>query len=238
MIKKADGMKPILVAVLGLSSLFSLNTLANVPDFAHISTTGYGEVSATPDIATFSVKVVESTMTAEQAKKNVDKVVKSFLQQLKSSGVKSEEINSSNLYLVPQYHYPKSGKPELVGYKASRKVTVQVNDLANLNQYLDVALSNGINQVDNIQLKVRDKEKYQQQARLAAIKDANNKAASLADGFDVELEDIWRIDYHAQPSQPVMMRSMAMDAKTESNGYQDASIVIRDRVEVVYSITP
>lgn len=238
MIKKADGMKPILVAVVGLSSLFSLNTLANVPDFAHISTTGYGEVSATPDIATFSVKVVESTMTAEQAKKNVDKVVKSFLQQLKSSGVKSEEINSSNLYLVPQYHYPKSGKPELVGYKASRKVTVQVNDLANLNQYLDVALSNGINQVDNIQLKVRDKEKYQQQARLAAIKDANIKAASLADGFDVELEDIWRIDYHAQPSQPVMMRSMAMDAKTESNGYQDASIVIRDRVEVVYSITP
>ncbi len=45
---------------------------------------------------------------------------------------------------------PKSGKAELVGYRASRNINVTVTDLADLNQYLDMALKAGINQVDNI----------------------------------------------------------------------------------------
>lgn len=37
-------------------SLSSVSVLADVPEFAHVTTTGYGEVVATPDMATFSVK--------------------------------------------------------------------------------------------------------------------------------------------------------------------------------------
>ncbi len=115
---------------------------------------GYGEVTATPDMATFSVKVVDTTMTAEQAKLSVDKTVEEFLKSLSDAGLSKDNITSSNLYLAPQYHYPKSGKAELVGYRASRSIDVTVTDLKNLNQYLDMALEAGINQVDNIQLKV------------------------------------------------------------------------------------
>ena len=32
------------------------------------------------------------------------------------------------------------------------------------------------------------------------------------------------------------MRSMAMDARAESNSYQDSTIVIRDRVDVIYKL--
>ncbi len=48
--------------------------IGKLPSFPHISTTGYGEVVATPNMATFSVRVVESTMTAEQAKKPLIKL--------------------------------------------------------------------------------------------------------------------------------------------------------------------
>ncbi|MGF1745668.1 oxidative stress defense protein [Vibrio minamisatsumaniensis] len=217
-------------------SVVSFPSLAGSPSFPHISTTGYGEVIAKPDMATFSVRVVESTMTAEQAKNTVDTVVTSFLNKLHKAGVEEASVHSSNLYLSPQYHYPKGGKPELVGYRASRNVTVQVTKLANLNEYMDIAIGEGINQIDNIQLQVRDQAKYQEQARLAAIKDATTKAKSLANGFERKLGDVWRIDYNAQPSQPVLMRSMAMDARTESNSYEDSTITIRDRVDVIYHI--
>ena len=153
-----------------------------------------------------------------------------------AQGVEGESITSSNLYISPQYHYPKNGKPELVGYRASRTINVTVNNLDKLNQYLDTALNAGINQVDNIQLQVKDPGKYQDQARMAAIKDANNKADFLAEGFDKEIKGVWRIDYNMPSSQPVLMRSMAMDAKTESNTYQDSTIVIRDRVDVIYQL--
>lgn len=226
---------PTLVATLSLSTV-SVAVLANTPDFPHLVTTGYGEVIAKPDMAEFSVKVVESTMTAEQAKQSVDQVVKALIDALNQQGVESQDISSSNLYITPQYHYPKKGKPELVGHRATRSVSVTVNDLADLNQYLDLALNAGINQVDNIQLKVRDQAQYQQQARMAAIRDANEKAQSLAQGFGKAVKDVWRIDYNMQSQQPVLMRSMAMDAKVESNTYQDSTIVIRDRVDVIYQL--
>ncbi len=124
----------------------------------------------------------------------------------------------------------------MVGYRASRTVTVQVMDLENLNNYLDLALESGINQVDNIQLKVKDQGQYQEAARMAAIKDAQSKAASLAKGFDQNLGKVWRIEYRQPMNQPVVMRSMAMDSKMESNSYQDSVITIRDRVDVTYQI--
>lgn len=210
---------------------------AQEPNFPHLVTTGYGEVVAKPDMAQFSVKVTETTMNAEQAKAAVDQVVTAFTSQLKSSGVAAQSISSSNLYLAPQYHYPKSGQPELVGYRASRSVTVDVEDVANLNQYLDIALAQGINQVDNVQLKVRDQAQYQQQARMAAIEDAKLKARSIAKGFKRNLGGVWRVDYNSSNPQPVMMRSMSMNEKVNADDtYQDASLIIRDRVDVIYKL--
>lgn len=230
-------MKAVSSVIASLSlAMLSFGAVANSPDFPHLSTTGYGEVIATPDMAQFSVKVVESTMTAEQAKQSVDKVVSDFLSALAKEGVESQNITSSNLYITPQYHYPKKGKPELVGYRASRSITVTVDQLADLNRYLDLALNSGINQVDNIQLQVKDQEQYQQKARLAAIKDANSKAESLAEGFGKDLNGVWQINYNMSGQQPILMRSMAMDAKVESNSYQDSRIVIRDRVDVIYKL--
>ncbi|HHX8332586.1 oxidative stress defense protein [Vibrio alginolyticus] len=217
-------------------SLTSASVLANTPEFAHVTTTGYGEVIATPDMATFSVKVVDTTMTAEQAKQSVDKTVEQFLKNLSDAGLSKDNVTSSNLYLAPQYHYPKSGKAELVGYRASRSIDVTVTDLKNLNQYLDMALEAGINQVDNIQLKVSNQAEYQQKARMAAIQDAREKAASLATGFEKKLGDVWQINYRQMHVQPVLMRSMAMDSKEGANGYQDSTMIIRDQVDVIYKL--
>ncbi len=210
--------------------------LAAAPDFPHIVTTGYGEVVATPDMAEFSVRVVQSKPNAEQAKQAVDKVVDAFLGHLVKQGVEREDIQSSNLHLSPQYHYPEKGQPELSGYRASRSITVQVHALANLNGILDLAMKSGINQVDNIRLKVKEQGHYQDQARLAAIKDAKAKAVFLADGFEQKIDSIWKIEYRQPNSQPVVMRSMMMDSQTESKSYQDSSIVIRDRVDVIYKM--
>ncbi|EMI7260269.1 oxidative stress defense protein [Vibrio alginolyticus] len=217
-------------------SLTSASVLANTPEFAHVTTTGYGEVTATPDMATFSVKVVDTTMTAEQAKLSVDKTVEEFLKSLSDAGLSKDNITSSNLYLAPQYHYPKSGKAELVGYRASRSIDVTVTDLKNLNQYLDMALEAGINQVDNIQLKVSNQAEYQQKARMAAIKDAREKAGSLATGFEKKLGDVWQINYRQMHVQPVLMRSMAMDSKEGANSYQDSTMIIRDQVDVIHKL--
>ncbi|MGC9422220.1 oxidative stress defense protein [Vibrio sp.] len=225
--------------VIALCSLIAVSAQAQQFNFPHIVTTGYGEVIAVPDRAQFSVKVVETNMNAEQAKARVDNVVAEFTSQLKQSGVEAEAISSSNLYLTPQYHYPKSGQPELLGYRAQRSITVEVTKVSQLNQYLDLALAQGINQIDNVQLKVSEQEKYQAQARMAAITDAKIKAQSLASGFNAKLGSVWRIEYHAISAQPVLMRSANMSEQALVNDtYQDSTLVIRDRVDVIYKLIP
>ncbi len=83
---------------------------------------------------------------------------------------------------------------------------------------------------------VKDESKYQEQARLAAIKDATQKAKFLADGFEREVDGVWRISYDNNSNRPMLMRSMALGAEKASNTYQDSSIVIRDRVDVIYKL--
>lgn len=222
-----------------LLSAFSAPTFAQEWNFPHITTTGYGEVTAVPDMAELSVKVVESAMNAEQAKAAVDKAVTEFTSKLVKLGVAPQNLSSSNLYINPQYHYPSNGKPELLGYQASRSTTVSVDDVSKLNQYLDIALESGINQVNSIQLKVRDQDKYQQQARMAAIEDAKRKAQFLAKGFERQLEGVWQINYNTPNIEPIMMRSANLTEKMDvSDTYQESTLVIRDRVDVVYKLAP
>ena len=55
-------------------------------------------------------------------------------------------------------------------------------------------------------------------------------------GFDKNLGDVWQISYKQMHARPVLMRSMAMDARENSNSYQDSTLVIRDQVDVVYKL--
>lgn len=229
--------KHLLAVVLGASTLVSAGAMAADVSFPHLETTGVGEVSAQPDMAVFSVEVTENRKTAKEAKEAVDKAVAAFNERLKQQGVERGDIESANITLRPEYHYQKDKKPELIGYRASRHITVTVKKLDHLNKYLDGALGDGINTINNIQLKVSNEERFIEQARQAAIKDAIAKAESLASGFDVDLDGIWNISYRASVPVPMMMRTMAMDASSNIEAsYQDAKIVIRDRVDVVFRL--
>lgn len=226
---------PLFIAL--LSSFILASAQAAVPERAHLVTTGYGEVMVKPDMAQFSVRVTKTLEEAEQAKATVDQIVAGVLEQLQRAGVAKEQMISSNLSLAPQYHYPSSGKPELIGYQAMRTIEVSVERIEQLNLYLDIALTQGVTQVDKVNLKVKDQAHYQQQAQLAAIQDAKQKAAALAKGFDRSLGSVWQINYngntYSQPIQLQAMSDMSRSAKIDES-YQDASIVIRDRVEVIY----
>ncbi len=225
--------------LLPVPALLTFSVCAAEISFPHIETSGYGEVIAKPDMAEFSVQVEKLTKTSEQAKQGVDKVVADVIQHLTEEGVSRDDIVSGNLNLSPRYNYPKDGEQELVGFRASRRLTVSVYELDKLNRILDSALGDGINRVDDISLQVREPDKYQQAARSAAILDAREKAGSLAQGFGVALDDVWQVRYHNSAQQPVLMRTMAMDAKVGSAaGYVDSTIRIRDQVEVIYRIKP
>ncbi|MCK8044848.1 oxidative stress defense protein [Shewanella sp. 1CM18E] len=220
------------------STSFVASAQAADVDFAHLNTIGTSELTVKADMAEVNVEVVIKAKTAQEAKRGSDKAVASFLARLEKAGVDKSLIQSANINLQPQYHYEKNKPNQLIGYNANRRITVTVMDLAKLNSILDSALEQGINRINNIALKSSKEAEYVEQARMAAIKDAQQKAKSLAEGFGEELDGVWQISYFEQrPIQPVMLR-MNSEAKSFDAGqsYQQGQVMIKDRVEVTYRL--
>lgn len=204
-------------------------------DFPHLITTGQGEITAVPDKADVALQIVINSEQAESAKQQADKVVSQLRKELTDLGIAEAGIQSGNLNIAPQIHYPKNGTPETKGYRASRRINVEIIDLAILPKALEAALKSGVNRVDSVRLGVQDADMYQAKARQAAVKDAQAKAKALATEFGEDLGNVWQIQYQSSSASP-MMRAMSMDEAKESSGYVDSTITIRDRVSVVYKL--
>lgn len=227
-------------ALVTLISLSCFGGIANASEmnFPHINTTGYGKVTAKPDAAEFTVEVEAISSSAKAAKLKVDEAITDFSNRLLKAGVKRNEIQSANIILGPQYSYKDNKSPVLTGYRATRVMTVEVSELDKLNVYLDSALGDGINAIRNISLKVKDQESLKQAARAQAIVDANAKARSLANGFDMSLEGVWQINYQQNYGGPQLMRTMVMEsAAKHRDSYSDVEIVVSDQVSVTYKLS-
>ncbi|QDF65934.1 oxidative stress defense protein [Shewanella sp. SNU WT4] len=214
-------------------------TLANGLDFPHLVTQGKAQITAEPDMASLQVTVSIIKKDAKEAKTASDKAVVDFSQRLIEAGVKREHINSANLDLQPSYEYHNNAPRQLVGYQANRTVTVTIEQLSQLNDILNSAIEQGLNRVDNIQLSSSKMAELQQQARQAAIKDAQSNAADVAKGFGSKLAGVWQISYLSQePIRPVMYRMAAMADSSPEMSYQQGQITVSDSVEVIYKIKP
>ncbi|MBV7317469.1 oxidative stress defense protein [Shewanella sp. NIFS-20-20] len=215
-------------------------TLADTPDFAHLITQGQAQIHAQPDSAILQVTVSIVEDDAKVAKTASDIAVVAFTQRLIDAGISKEDINSANLDLQPRYEYHTNAPRKQVGYQANRTVTVTVKQLSQLNNILNSAIDDGLNRIDNIELTTSKMPQLQQQARQAAIKDAQTKAEDVAQGFGAKLNGVWQITYMGrQAAQPVFMRMRSQaDSNSTDASYQQGKISVTDSVEVIYRIKP
>lgn len=236
--------KSVLAAILS-ASLLSATFAITVPkvhasdiNFPHIETVGTSQIVIKADMAELNVEVVTEAKTPADAKAGSDKAVADFIDRLTKAGVKREQIQSANLQLYPNHVYdPETRTNNEVGYKASRKVTVTITELDKLNNILDSALAQGINRINNIAFKSSREAELIEEARLLAIKDAQQKAKFLAKGFGERLAGVWEVRYFDQhPIQPVMYRMDAAPKGNVAESYQEAQMTISDRVEVIYRL--
>lgn len=237
-------MNKILLTSIISASLFTLTATSSLStvqaaelSFAHIETVGTSTIEAAADMAIINVQVSIEGDSAKAAKDKADEAVSQFMQRLLKAGVDKKHIQSANLQLNPQYMYVQNEPRKLTGYNASRQMTITVIDLNSLNELLDSALVEGINNVNNIELKSSQEAKIIDQARQAAIDDAKQKAQSLAKGFGEQIAGVWQVRYFPQQAnQPEMYRaSMKMNADVAQT-YQQGQVAISDRVEVVFRL--
>jgi len=183
-----------------------------------ISVSGVGTVTMNPDMGWFTATVATQAGTAAQAEQQNNDAMAKVISALKNAGISESDIRTVDYSLSPIYQESKQPgqMPILVGYSVRHSIRVTVNDLAKVGKMIDLAISNGANEVGGVYFglsKAREQE-AQTRALDLAVKDANGKARTIADAMGVKLVGPIsvnlgyyytpiRMDLKEAPAQPV-----------------------------------
>jgi uncharacterized protein YggE len=202
---------------------------------------GEGISTATPDIASFSTGVVSAAKTAREALDANTKSVTDVIAAIKAAGVEARDISTSGFSVQPQYVNVKrdgTEAPRIAGYEVRNTVTVRLRDLTKLGGLLDDVVTKGANQIGGISFDIAEPAKLEEQARVAAVKDARRQAEIMAEAGGVRLVRVISIaEEGAAPPMPRMMAAAPM-SKRDSVPVEAGETEVRARVAIVYEIEP
>ena len=230
--------------VLGLG--FLLSELKGLPEnVAHeISFTGEGKAVAKPDIASVILGVSSKGLKSQEVVNDNNKKMNDVIKAVKEAGVADKDIKTIVYNLTPIYDYsetpvrmgammPEYQGSTFKGYSLEQQIEVKIRDFDNINVILDKATASGANTVGNLQFSVDDMEKVKAEARLDAIKQAKQKANSLAGQSGLSLGKLVNVaegyNYYPMAYGLGKAESVAMDSTVAPNvqpGQQEFTITV------------
>lgn len=184
---------------------------------ATITVVGEARVSEVPDQAIVTSGVVTSAKTADEAVAANSKAVSALIESLKGAGIAPRDIATSSFFVQPQYAPPSQTQreaPRLVGFEVRNAVRITVRDLATLGALLDKMVTAGANQASGLSFTLSNRAKLEQEARIAAVKDAMEQAQQVAAAAGLKLTRIVSVTPDADrigpfPAAPMMMKAEA-----------------------------
>lgn len=198
-----------------------------------IVVTGTGTVSAVPDMAVVNLGVTREAPAAAQAMREASEAARRVLDQISDAGIAPRDVQTSGINLSPVWDHSNDRRPQVRGYVASNDLTVRVRDLAVLGGVLDAVVSDGANTMNGLTLTVADPGPLEAEARSAAVRDARDRAETLATAAGLTLAEVVQISEVGSPGEPVpMMRGAMMEAAPVAAGEVD----IRIDVTVTFGI--
>lgn len=163
-----------------------------------MNVSGTGTVRIVPDIAHISIGVSSQSPDIQEALNDNNNSAATIIETLISMGVDASDIQTQNFYLYQSQSYPMywtdaSEEEPQTYYYVENTVSTTIHDLDLLGEVLTKVLEEGANTIYGIIFDVADREATLEEARSLAIKDAQEKAATIAGEAGVKLGEIYSI---------------------------------------------
>ena len=178
--------------------------------------------------------------TSAEAKNIVDQRVNQVIQILEEVGLSEEDLTAGQISISPRYNY-RNNRQEFIGYFANRAIQVEIDDLDLLNSFLDAALEQQIDGINQIEYRTSKEQEVKALAREMAIQDSKEKAEFLADAYGVDLGPVISISYQSSYASPVIYEQVGL-ARAESFAADSAGQYIpdqlsfSDRISVIFQL--
>ncbi|MEH7111865.1 SIMPL domain-containing protein [Neobacillus niacini] len=151
-----------------------------------IKVTGEGEIAVQPDTASVNLGVVTEDKELVEAQQQNSTISTKIIDSLLALGIDKNHIQTFDYRIEPDYEYVE-GKAIFRGYKVTHILQVKIDDLSLVGKVIDTAVQNGANVVANVRFTTKFKDAYYQQALALALKNAGDKATTIAATIRVTL---------------------------------------------------
>ncbi len=195
------GRGKLVILIIGMLLLTGVITVAILRDrivsqqFRQVTITGQGKVAYNPDIAVINLGVqIDKAKNAEEALTQLNSKMTVIISAIKTEGVGETDIETQNYNLSPQIEYGVNNIASTTGYNANQQLSVKVREFDKnkdkLNKVIAAASKAGANQVNSLSFDSSKLSDLKQQARLMAIKDAQEKSGIMANAAGVKIKNI------------------------------------------------
>jgi len=229
----------LIIGVLALGVLAILRERIVSPNNNQFSVSAEGQIFAKPDIAQINFGVqTRVRQEAAQAVQDGTEKMNDIISAMKELGIEEKDIKTTSFNLRPVYSYPENGERKLSGYELYQQVTLKIRELDKIGETIQVAASNGANQIGNVSFTIDETDALQAEARAEAIAKAKNKAEEMAEQAGIRLGKIVGI-YESSGSSPVFRNDYAYGGGEAS--YDKSMVAIPDietgEMEVTVNVT-
>lgn len=202
-----------------------------------LSVSATGEASRAPDVATASAGVVTQAADASAAMRENAAQMARVMEALRGAGVAERDIQTTGISIHPVYRHAQDEEPRITGYSASNTVSLKVRDVSRLGAVLDALVSSGANNVNGPSFEIDQPEAVYDEARQAALKQAQARAEMYAQSLGLRVRRIVSISEGGGFQPPVpMMKAMAMDARMESAPVAPGETTLSANLDVVFEL--
>lgn len=153
-----------------------------------ISVSGTGIIETEPNQAKVYLGVETQSENVTEALEENSLKMQSVIKAMERLGIKKDSIETTYFSVYPVRDYEKSGE-EIVGYRVSNEITVELRDLDKIGIVIEEAMNAGANKVRRIEFGLtEDKEKeLKTEAIKEACEDARTKADAIASGLGLKI---------------------------------------------------
>lgn len=181
----------VLIAINNAWDIFAKWGIADPPgkDPRSITITAEGKTTAAPDTARIDASVVTDGKTADEVQQNNTSVANKVIDYLKSNGVESKDIKTTQYNLYPRYDYY-NGRQSLAGFSLTQTMEIKIRNLQKVGELITGTVARGANQINSVSYFIDDPESLKAEARSQAFEKARAKAKEVARLAGVKLGDV------------------------------------------------
>ena len=198
-----------------------------------MSTIGNGSLSVEPDTVMIQLAIVTENEALQVAQAENAETSSQVIQALINIGIPQDHIQTSGFTVNPIYDFV-DGNQVLRGYQVEHSLSVESQALDQTGMIIDTAVNNGVNQVSSIQFSVQNKQEYYREALNRAVKDAIEKAKSIADTINLNLDAKPIKMDEVTSEQPIVYQTFAMEKGSPTTPIQPGQIEIEATIRAQF----